>query len=124
MDNLDDIAELVYKSSPQAPNTIQLQLDDLTAEIAESEGVENFVFNILCLITFKGIEILYGHDNVMNLTERQYEKVCQYVQSYGYTLCVYANDSDQTPWQAMQNGIPVQSYRVSFVSNTLREKMK
>ena len=68
-DNIDEIAEAIYSRPPAPPNSVQLELEDETADIAQREGIAEFVFHILYLITFKGIEMLYGHKNIQNLTD-------------------------------------------------------
>lgn len=113
-DNLNYIAEQIFSKPPEAPNSIQLQLEEQTADIAEQEGASNFIFNILFIITFKGIEKLYGHKNIMELTERQYETICSYVASYGYKLQVYANDTFETPWEILNSGRPLYRYKIFF----------
>ncbi len=114
VDNIDEIAEAIFSKPPGPPNSVQLQLEDLTAEIAEQEGVDNFVFNILCLLTFKGMQKLYGHKNIIELNEREFLNILDYVKSYGYTLEIRANDTDYTPWQLQSRGIPVRRYNIFF----------
>lgn len=73
-----------------------------------------FILHILYLITFKGIEKLYGHRNVEQLTESQFERIQDYVKSYGYVITVEANGAEKTPWQLEREGVRVQNYRVDF----------
>lgn len=114
MDNIDEIADAIFSKPPGAPHSVQLQLEDVTAQMAEQEGVENFIFNILCLLTFKGMEKLYGHKNMLTLTENQFETVQAYVASYGYKLEVVANDTDETPWELQRRDIRIVRYNISF----------
>lgn len=114
MDNIDEIAEAIFSNPPGAPHSIQLQLEEVTAQMAEQQGVENFIFNILCLLTFKGMERLYGHKNIMNLTETEFQTVQSYVASYGYKLEINANDSNNTPWELQRRGVRVTRYNISF----------
>lgn len=114
IDNIQEIAEGIFSRPPGLPNSIQLQLEDVTADIAEQEGIDNFVFNILYLITFRGIEILFGHKKVHDLTEKQYRLLNDYTRSYGYRLIVHANNSTNTPWELMRQGETLKSYQVSF----------
>uniref|UniRef100_A0A6C0H719 Uncharacterized protein n=1 Tax=viral metagenome TaxID=1070528 RepID=A0A6C0H719_9ZZZZ len=113
-DNINEIAHSIFTRRPGLPNSIQLQLEDVTADIAERQGVENFIFNILYLITHRGIEILFGHRKVHELTERQYQLVCEYVESYGYQLIVHANNTTETPWELIKQGKQLSSYQISF----------
>lgn len=113
-DNINEIAESIFTRQPGLPNSIQLQLDEATADIAEQEGVENFIFNILYLITFRGIEILFGHRKIHDLREHQYKLLNEYVLSYGYRLNVHANNSTDTPWDLIKQGQVVRNYQISF----------
>jgi len=115
-DNLDEIAMMIYSNPPAAPMSIMLQLEDSfnQNEYTPTE-IENIVFNILYIITSKGIKILYGEDtDVLDLSEQQYEMVKMYVYSYGYDLKVYANDTTQTPWDILKKGETLLRYRIFF----------
>ena len=113
-DNIQEIAESIFTKPPGAPNSIQLQLEEMTAEIADKEGVENFIFNILCLITYKGVEMLFGHNKIHELSQKQFNLLTEYVRSYGYDLVVHANNSSETPWELVKNGERLTSYQISF----------
>lgn len=114
IDNINEIAEQIFNDEPKSPNSIQLQLEERTADFAEQDGFENFLFNILYLITFRGMQILYGHKNVLFLTEKQYEKINDYVKSYGYTLHVNANNTDENMWEFVKRGGKIQNYQILF----------
>lgn len=114
VDNINEIADAIFSRPPGAPHSIQLELEEETADIAEKEGVNNFIFNILYMITFKGIEKMYGHKNVQRLTEMQFEYVQDYVKSYGYIITVDANNTHKTPWQLEREGVRVLNCRVAF----------
>ena len=113
-DNINEIANSIFTRPPGLPNSIQLQLEDVTADIAQQEGVDNFIFNILYLITFRGIEILFGHRKVHTLTENEYMLLTEYVRSYGYHLIVHANNSTNTPWDLIKQGQTLENYQISF----------
>jgi len=114
--NLDEIATMIYSNPPGAPLSISLQLEECFNANEYTPGeIDNIVFNILYIITSKGIKILYGDDtNVLDLSERQYEMVKMYVYSYGYDLKVYANDTTKTPWDILQDGEQLYRYRIFF----------
>lgn len=95
-DNLKEIAEAIYKNPPKDPKTIQLQLDEETY----NENGKNVVFEILYLITYYGIQILYGNVKITELSKDQFENVKQYVRSYGYNLIVLTEDN-KDPWESM-----------------------
>lgn len=113
-DNIDELATKIFTKPPGRPNSIHLQLEEVTADIAMEEGIDNFVFNILCLITYKGMQILYGHKNILELTEREFDNICEYVMSYGYKLRIFANNTRNTPWELQRQGIPILRYQVTF----------
>lgn len=113
-DNIIEIAQAIFSRPPGQPNSVQLQLEDDTADLAHKNCVEDFVFQVLYLITFNGIEKLYGHKNVKQLTEQQFIHVGDYVKSYGYTLTVEANGTTKTPWQLERDGIRVANYKIGF----------
>ena len=97
-DNLKEIADAIYRKPPCEPNTIQLQLDEETYN--ENDG--RVVFEILYLITFYGIQILYGNVKITELTKDQFINVKRYVRSYGYDLVVL-NENNEDPWESTSN---------------------
>lgn len=115
--NIDEIVEHIFSKPPGPPNSIQLQLEEQTAEIALEDGVENFIFSILCMITVKGIEKLYGHKEIHNLTEEKINFIKLYVESYGYKLKIYANDTEFDPWELIKRNIQVHRYKIEFIHN-------
>lgn len=114
MDNLDELAEQIFGQPVRPPHSVQLQLEDATADIAEQEGVENFVFNILYLLTHKGMKILYGDRKMSDLTEAEFNVIQAYVNSFGYTIIVLANGTTRSPWSLLREGIPLRNYIVMF----------
>jgi hypothetical protein len=115
-DNLDEIAKAIYSNSPGAPLSIELQLEESfnTGEYSPAE-IKNIVFNILYIITLKGIKYLYGADtNVLDLSETQFMMIKMYVNSYGYELKVFANDTTMSPWDIIRNGGELYRYQVHF----------
>lgn len=115
--NLDTIAEAVFTRPPGEAGTVQLQLDELSAEAAAERGADRVEFEILCIITVKGIEILYGHRDLTALSEQQFEHVRRYVRSMGYELIVWANDTSMSPWDILREhgaDTPLYRYRVFF----------
>jgi hypothetical protein len=115
-DNLDDIVEKIYSKPPMEKNSICLQLEDETADIANEGGdVEQFIFNILFLITYKGMKKLYGKDKeLLMLTETEIYNIKQYVRSYGYELIIRGNNTQLDPWELLKSGEKLTSYQVHF----------
>lgn len=86
-DNTKEIAEYIYTHLPQKPNKYKLGLDDPESlGYQEKEGVYEFNQGILAHITLHGIEILFGHKELLDLTEKNLELIDIYVKSYGYNL--------------------------------------
>lgn len=87
-DNTRYIAEQIFSRPPGEPNSIDLQLDDSTVDFIETEGYipHNFIRDVLSVITLHGVEILFGHRNVMNLSEDELNLLKRYTRSYGYEL--------------------------------------
>lgn len=94
-DNLSEIAEQIFSKPYKNPNSIQLELEEITSDIAFKYGIESFISNILYIITLKGAKILYG-DNIdlLSLTETQLETIKMYVKSYGYKLVISNNKNE------------------------------
>uniref|UniRef100_A0A6C0DZH4 Uncharacterized protein n=1 Tax=viral metagenome TaxID=1070528 RepID=A0A6C0DZH4_9ZZZZ len=114
-DNLDDIVEKIFSKPPKERCSIHLELEEETAEIAQDESVERFIFNILFLITYKGIKKLYGKDKEMiNLKESEIMVIKEYVRSYGYELVVRGNNTDRDPWEIIKSGERLINYQVHF----------
>lgn len=82
----EEIAEKIFSNPPGNLNSIDLALEEQTAEIAEREGIEQFTSNILRIITMTGIEILFGDIRFVDLTGTQVELIKRYTRSYGYNL--------------------------------------
>lgn len=85
-DNTREIAYNIFSKPPGKKNSIQLQLEDRTADIANKKGVDLFIVNILSIITMHGVEILFGHRQLLQLTESNFNLLQQYVNSYGYHI--------------------------------------
>jgi hypothetical protein len=114
-DNLDEIVEKIFSKPPKERCSIHLELEEETAEIAQDESVDKFVFNILFLITYKGIKKLYGKDKEMiNLKESEIMVIKEYVRSYGYELVVRGNNTDRDPWDIIKSGDRLINYQVHF----------
>lgn len=94
-DNLEEIAEKIYSKPYGEPNSIQLELEEVTSDIAFKYGIESFISNILYIITMNGVKILYGEDiNILNLTEKQLDTIKMYVKSYGYKMVITNNPNE------------------------------
>lgn len=113
-DNITEIADAIFSKPPGSPKSIQLELEEETAYAAQQEGVSEYVFEILCVLTLKGVEKLYGNTDILSLTEDQYNIVQQYVNSYGYILIITANDTNRTPWELLKEHQLLRCYRISF----------
>jgi hypothetical protein len=86
IDNTREIAFQIFSRPPQAQNTIQLDLEEETADIARSEGVDRFVFNILSIIIMHGVELLFGHRDILRLSEKNFALLQEYTNSFGYRI--------------------------------------
>lgn len=114
-DNLDDIVEQIFSKPPGNRCSVHLELEEETAEIAQEENVDRFVFNILFLITYKGMKKLYGKDKeIIGLTEVEIMVIKEYVRSYGYELVLRGNNTDRDPWEIIKSGERLTNYQVHF----------
>jgi hypothetical protein len=93
-DNTRNIAEQIFSKPPGVPNSIDLQLDDSTIDFMENEGYipQSFIRDVLSVITLHGVEILFGHKNIIELSEQDLLLLKQYTRSYGYELSVKLED--------------------------------
>lgn len=93
-DNTRDIAEQIFNTPPGVPNSIDLQLDDSTVDFIENEGYvpHNFIRDVLSVITLHGVEILFGHKNIILLSDSDLSLLKKYTRSYGYELNVKIED--------------------------------
>ena len=82
----EDIAYKIFTKPPKERCMIELHLEEETARLAQEGNVDDFIFNILSIITFKGVEILFGHKNILALTEDNIRLLQKYVNSYGYEI--------------------------------------
>lgn len=105
--NLNEIAKSIFGKPPQGVKSIQLELEENSALQAESTGdLDKTVCDIVLYLTINGIELLFGHRDIMTLSQKQYDLVCEYTRSYGYNIGVYANHTDETVWDVVaKNGV-------------------
>ena len=82
----EEIAEKIFSNPPGDLNSIDLALEEQTAEFAEREGIDQFTSNILRIITITGIKILFGNIRFVDLTGTQVELIKRYTRSFGYNL--------------------------------------
>lgn len=114
-DNLDEIVENIYSKPPGESNSICLQLEDETAEIAKEVSTSQFIFNILFLITYKGMKKLYGKDKeIISLSETEISTIKKYVRSYGYDLVIRGNNTNRDPWDILKGGERLVNYQIHF----------
>lgn len=93
-DNTRYIAEQIFSKPPGEPNSIDLSLDESTVDFMENEGYNNhaFIRDIISVISLHGVEILFGHRNIMILTEDELFLLKRYIRSYGYELKIKIED--------------------------------
>lgn len=91
-DNTREIALQIFSKLPGRKNSIQLQLESTTMQLGTQEQVDTFILNVLSLITLHGIDILFGHTNIMELTNNDYDLIQEYVNSYGYKVVTRFDD--------------------------------
>lgn len=85
-DNTYQIAKEIFSKLIQPPKTYSLQLEEASRNIAEEQGINEYIQGILSIITVYGIEILYGHRDLNSLNSAQIDTIKMYVKSYGYSL--------------------------------------
>jgi hypothetical protein len=85
-DNTYQIAKQIFSKLIQPPKTYSLQLEEASRNIAEEQGVNEYIQGMLSIITVYGIEILYGHRDLNKLNSDDIETIKMYVKSYGYSL--------------------------------------
>lgn len=97
-DNTRDIAEQIFTKLPGEPNSIDLEMDESTIDFIETEKVSlhNYIRDIISMITLHGIEILYRHRNIMDLSDEQLMLVKKYTRSYGFELSIHIDDKTIT----------------------------
>lgn len=93
-DNTRYIAEQIFTKPPGESNSIDLQLDESTVDFIDKEGyvANNVIRDILSVITLHGVEILFGHKNLMMLSEDNILLLKRYTRSYGYELKIKVED--------------------------------
>ena len=93
-DNTKYIADQIFSKPPGEPNSIDLQLDDSTVDFMENEGYtpHSFIRDVLSVITLHGVQILFGHKNIVLLNETELVLLKKYTLSYGYELNIKMED--------------------------------
>lgn len=85
-DNTREIAEEIFSKLPGDANTIDLSFHESTIDYINQDEIHAYIRDIISMITMHGVEILFGHKNVMMLTEDQLFLVKQYTRSYGFDM--------------------------------------
>lgn len=85
-DNTYQIAKQIFSNLIKPPKTYSLQLEEASRNIAEQQGIDEYVQGILSIITVHGIEILYNHRDLNKLNDNELTTIKMYVKSYGYNL--------------------------------------
>jgi len=106
-DGIDDntylIAKSIFTGCIQKPKFYSLQLEPEnegnSLKIAEKQGIQTYIQNILSIITVHGIKLLYSHCDINKLTESQIQTVKMYVKSYGYILEKKQDDNGYIHWK-------------------------
>ena len=75
-DNLDELVQLVFSKPPQAPKTIQLQLDEDAADTS-------IIPEVFAEIAMRGARRLFSLTDVIEITEQQTKTLDQYMRSMG-----------------------------------------
>jgi len=89
-DNTRGIAERIFNNPPGEPNSINLQLDESTIDFIARNGYNpsNIITEMLTMITLHGVELLFGHKNILLLSDNDVFLLKRYVRSYGFELKV------------------------------------
>lgn len=85
-DNTYEIAKNIFSNNIKPPKFYSLQLEEMSRNIAEEQGINDYIQGILSIITVHGIEILYGHRDLNKLNHDNIDTIKMYVKSYGYSL--------------------------------------
>ena len=112
-DNINEIVKRLFSEDYKPPKSIQLQLEEESSFLAQSDYA-NYIFELMCLITLGGIEYIYGHKNILSLSEDQFNTIQYYINSIGYKIVLETNGKKISPWELSRFNIPITSYRISF----------
>lgn len=112
--NLLEIARNIYNKPPGPRCSIELELEDESAQQAGEYGVEKTVSDIVLFLTINGMEILFGHRDMTLLSYNNFILLKSYVNSYGYNPIVTANDTEYSPWNLSENGIALFKINIAF----------
>lgn len=114
MSNIQELAYKIYSQPPRQPNTIQLNLDLPQNKNYTAEDAKNIRYHFLYNLTTKGIIILFGNRRLKDLTEREFNRIQEYVNSYGYVLRIYTNNTKYNPWEILRMGETIRFFKVAF----------
>lgn len=102
-DNINEIVKMLFSKDYNPPKSIQLELEEESSFIAKLD-YDNYMFELMCLITLGGIEYLYGHKDITSLSQGQFNTIQCYINSIGYKIILETNTSQ----------MQITSYRISF----------
>lgn len=92
--NIYSIAKQICNQPPQPPNTIQLILDH---DVPSGSNLDDFEFALVRTFCLACINILFGENiNPLELTEKQIDRLKDYVKSIGYNLVIEVEESEDS----------------------------
>lgn len=109
-DNLDELVSLVFTKPPQAPKTIQLQLDDSSATVANESTLQDMCH----LIAIKGAIKLFQINSILQLDRKQVGKLSEYMASMGVDMHVKCNMTEESPFDVTERGDELNSVELSY----------
>ena len=85
--NLDIVTEQIFGTKPLPRNTIQLKLSEKITDQIINKNIEyEYIKELLFVLTMKGIKMLFGHENILSLNEKQFNLLQEYVNSYEHHI--------------------------------------
>lgn len=110
MTNLPYIADAIFSRPPQPPHTIRLGLAENSDPVDPDVDIE---FEIISNLAVLGIKKLWGDLHFTQLDQRQFERLQEYIASVGYKLVVTCNDTNKSPWELVEDNVPITRYAVA-----------
>ena len=106
--NLDYIADNIFKYPVLPPKTILLDLSDNNNLIELTE--------ILLELCTKGIYILFKKTDFLQLSESEFLTLQIYVNSFGFKIIVKCNYSNDNPWVLLEkdSNTKIENINITF----------
>lgn len=110
--SIQQVAKLLFSKPPQEKKSIVINFAPDSDVFSPDDSPEQMFFTDLALL---GINMLWKHENIMQMTKQEFNVLQQYMESVGVRLIVTCNDNKDNPWETVEKNENVEFLRFKVV---------